>query len=235
MKKLFLFFGMLLLLTMCKHEPELTTPIDPPPPPPPPPNGIPCDPDTVYFQNTVLPLLTSSCAKSGCHDAATQEDGVLLTNYSSIINTGEVVPGNPGESKIYEKITDPDPEERMPPPPENPLTTEQIQSIYKWILQGAKDNYCDSDCDTTDVTYSGNIQPFLQNHCVGCHTGSSGGGGIDLSTHAGVAGAASSGRLLGAIRHETGYSFMPQNGNQLSECQIRMFELWVAAGSPDNK
>ena len=31
--------------------------------------GIPCDPDVVYFDRDLLPILKSNCAKSGCHDA----------------------------------------------------------------------------------------------------------------------------------------------------------------------
>jgi hypothetical protein len=31
--------------------------------------GIPCSPDTVYFQNTILPMLIANCTQSGCHNA----------------------------------------------------------------------------------------------------------------------------------------------------------------------
>ena len=33
----------------------------------------PCDPSKVYFVNDVLPIFLSSCAYSGCHDAATHK------------------------------------------------------------------------------------------------------------------------------------------------------------------
>src|SRR5689334_5881853 len=38
----------------------------------------PCDADSVYFANTVLPLFISNCAKSGCHDAASHQEGIIL-------------------------------------------------------------------------------------------------------------------------------------------------------------
>lgn len=63
-----------------------------------------CDPDTVYFQNEVLPIIQSSCAKSGCHDAATQAEGVYLGNYASIMNTGHVTPGNPCNNNSFKRL-----------------------------------------------------------------------------------------------------------------------------------
>ena len=32
--------------------------------------GIPCDPDVIYFEQDVLPMLICNCAFSGCHAAA---------------------------------------------------------------------------------------------------------------------------------------------------------------------
>ncbi len=64
------------LLISCTHNPDdIILPQD---------NGgteppidtIACDPDTVYFQNTVLPLIQSTCATTGCHDAASHQHGI---------------------------------------------------------------------------------------------------------------------------------------------------------------
>ena len=63
-----------------------------------------CDPDTVYFQNTILPLVVSSCATTGCHDKNSHRDGIILTDYSSIIRTGEIKPGDPGDSEFFESL-----------------------------------------------------------------------------------------------------------------------------------
>ena len=51
------------------------------------PTGVPCDPDSVYFDNQVLPILVSNCAKPGCHDAASHQDGVVLSSYASLMST----------------------------------------------------------------------------------------------------------------------------------------------------
>ena len=57
----------------------------------PPDEGHPCDPDTVYFENEILPLIISSCATTDCHDKLTDEQEVLLVDYASIIEYGEII------------------------------------------------------------------------------------------------------------------------------------------------
>ena len=202
------------------------------PPPPPPPTTSNCDPDTVYFENAVLPIFQSNCAKSGCHDAASAQEGVVLNNYYNIFVTGGVVPGNPNGSKVYEVLKK-NGEDKMPPPPNTPLTQDQINTIGTWISQGALDNKCDSlGCDTLNVTYSNTIQPIIQLYCIGCHSGQNPQYSINLSTYQGVVAVANSGRLLGAIRWETGFFPMPKNGNQLPACQINQFQIWIDTGMP---
>lgn len=197
--------------------------------------GQECDPDTIYFQNEILPLLMSSCGVTGCHDPGTAEDGIILTDYASIMQTADVRPGDPEGSDLYEVLTETDPDKRMPPPPRQPLNAAQIAKIEKWILQGAQNNTCESTtCDTLNVTFSGQIFPVIQNTCLGCHSGSNPSGDLLLTNHSQIAAAAASGRLMGSIKHENGYSPMPQNGAQLNECVISQFEKWIANGTPDN-
>ena len=92
-----------------------------------------------------------------------------------------------------------------------------------------------SSCDTTNVTFSGSVTAMLQNYCVTCHSNSSAasfGGGYKLQDYADVS--AMSDRIRGAINHESGYSAMPKNGGLLDACTIRQFNIWLAAGKPDN-
>ena len=139
-----------------------------------------CDSDTVYFQNTILPLVVSSCATTGCHDKVSHRDGIVLTDYASIIRTGEIKPGDPGDSEFFETLTD-DGDDLMPPPPYSPLNSDQIQQIKTWIQQGAINNACNDGCDTTLVTFSQTIWPMMQNYCTGCHSSASPGGGIVIA------------------------------------------------------
>jgi hypothetical protein len=199
------------------------------------PPQVPCSPDTVYFTQQILPILVSNCSVPGCHDAASAQDGVVLTNYQSIMSTGEIEPGDPNDSELYEVITESDPGDRMPRPPQNPLSQQQIQLIYKWIQQGAKNNSCDQICtDTVNVTYSLTVKNIITNKCQGCHSGGSPQAGINLSTYAGLKAEADNGRLWGAVNHNPGYSPMPKNGSKLSICELTQIQKWIGAGSPNN-
>lgn len=191
-----------------------------------------CSPDTIYFANTIQPLLNSSCALSGCHDATSRKEGVELTSYSKVLSTGGINKGNPNSSKLYTIIIRTD-NERMPPPPSPAFTTAQKEAIYKWILQGARNNSCNA-CDTALYTYATAIRPLINTYCQGCHNPASLGGGIDLSTYVAVNTQAGNGKLIGSITHASGYQPMPKGGSKLSACQIKQVEKWIAAGSLNN-
>lgn len=194
-----------------------------------PPVASTCSPDTVYFQNTVLPLLNSSCAMSGCHDAVTHKEGVNLTTYSTIMSTGGVKAGKPGSSKLYQVIAD----NSMPPKPATAFTQAQKDIISKWITQGALNNVCNG-CDTATFTFSGAVSPMMNTYCKGCHNPASLGGGVDLSTYAGIKASALTGKLLASIQHASGVSAMPKGGNMLSSCQITQVQKWINAGTLNN-
>ncbi|GAA4337588.1 c-type cytochrome domain-containing protein [Flaviaesturariibacter amylovorans] len=193
-----------------------------------------CSPDTAYFVQQVLPILVSNCAFSGCHDVASARDGVVLTNYNTVMTTGGIRPGNPGGSDLYEMITETDPSERMPLG-RTPLSASQIGTIRRWIQQGAKNNSCvNASCDSANVTFSGSVKPIIATKCQGCHSGAAPSGGINLSTHAGVLAKVSDGRLWGAINHSAGFQPMPRGGAKLSDCELTQFRKWIAAGAPNN-
>jgi hypothetical protein len=232
---LIVFIFIMMVFVSCKHEPEeysITDPIIPDDTIPD--VGITCNPDTAYFQNDVLPILISGCGMSGCHDASTAQDGVILTSYQNVMSTAGIKPGNPSDSELYEKITDDDPDDRMPPPPNAPLTTDQILIIRKWIEQGAKNNYCNAGCDTNSFAFSTSIQPLINTNCKGCHNATLTSGGVRLDNYTSVKTVADDGRLLGAISHQTGFAAMPQGGNKLPDCNIIQVKKWIASGSPDN-
>lgn len=195
---------------------------------------VPCDPSKIYFSQQVLPILNSNCAMSGCHDDASHQESVVLTSYEKVMNTAEVRPGRAGDSKLYKVIIDNDPDDRMPRPPQNPLTAQQIEIIYQWIQQGAQNLVCQSLCDTNSFIYSGPIRTMLNNKCQGCHSGVNAQGGIDFSTYAGLKVKVDDGKLWGAINHQPGFSAMPKNGTKLSDCEITQVKKWMEAGAPNN-
>ncbi|MFN3875028.1 MAG: hypothetical protein ACK4L7_03825 [Flavobacteriales bacterium] len=196
----------------------------------------PCDPGTVWFQQQILPILTSSCTNPApglnCHHTANSEnDRIQITSYATLMASGIVQNGD-----LMEAITENDPDDIMPPPPAPPLTPQQIALIQQWIAQGAQNNSCESaGCDTLNVSYSGTIAPLLQARCNSCHNnGPSPSGGLNLTQWATVNQVAMDGRLEGSVRHLPTYAAMPPSGPQLSACRIRQIQLWIAQGAPNN-
>lgn len=190
-----------------------------------------CNPDSVYFVNQIMPIISSNCTTSGCHDNITHADGVNLTTYTKIMRY--VVPGNSGNSKLYKVVIKTN-GDRMPPPPMPPLSTAQKTLIQKWINQGAKNNNCIGSCDSAVFTYSGAVKPIMDNKCVGCHNPASLGGNIDLSTYTSIKVSALNGKLYGSVAHQPGYSAMPKNSAKLSDCEITQIQKWITAGSLNN-
>lgn len=91
-------------------------------------------------------------------------------------------------------------------------------------------------CDTSDVSFTGSIQPILTQNCVlaSCHASSSASGGYILDNFYGVQSIVLSGRFIGAITHAAGYSPMPKNSPKLSDCQLGLIISWVNQGAQNN-
>lgn len=107
-------------------------------------------------------------------------------------------------------------------------------AIYSCTYDKQNEYYIEINCDTLDVTFSGNVEPILESSCLSCHDGPSGNAGVDLSTHSKVKLYAQSGLLMGVIRHEQGYSPMPKNQSKLDHCSIRQLEIWIENGTLNN-
>jgi hypothetical protein len=94
-------------------------------------------------------------------------------------------------------------------------------------------------CDTSNVTYSGDIQPMLQSSCYTCHSNANAagsGGGIKLEKYDDVKIVALNGKLSGAINHASGYSPMPNppGSAKLNSCSITKTDVWISKGALDN-
>lgn len=98
--------------------------------------------------------------------------------------------------------------------------------------ENLEDYYDDYVCDTVDITYSGTIYPIIDRNCLGCHyRGNS--TSVNLETYEDIFEKVQDGRLLGTIRHEDGYSPMPQGG-KLDDCTILKIEIWIEEGAQEN-
>ena len=226
MRKIFLLVFISLIWTSCKHEAVIPEGLDIPQ------QSLICDSETVYFVNDIQPILNSTCATSGCHDASSAEHGVDLSSYTKVIQTGEVKPFRPEDSELYEVLFE-NGDDLMPPPPQSPLTSEQKELVRIWISQGAKNNECIEDCNLESVSFVADIQTIISNNCASCHTGVSPIGGIVFSSYVEIAALANSGLLMNALTASNGVPQMPQSG-PISYCNIDKITKWIEDGTPNN-
>ncbi len=94
--------------------------------------------------------------------------------------------------------------------------------------------YPNSGCQTANMSYQNNIAPILERNCYVCHSAAANISGITLEGYSQLIQFVNNGRLLGAIRHESGFSPMPQNAAKLIPCDIAKIEQWIADGAPNN-
>ncbi|MEO6668574.1 MAG: hypothetical protein ABIN36_03790 [Ferruginibacter sp.] len=107
------------------------------------------------------------------------------------------------------------------------------------VLIGCKNDkaellYPPDVCDTTNVTYSGTILPILRDNCYRCHAGNQTVAPFHLDSYDDASTVALSGHMYGAITHSAGFSPMPKNSEQLSDCTISKIKKWIDAGAPNN-
>jgi hypothetical protein len=57
---------------------------------------------------------------------------------------------------------------------------------------------------------------------------------VILETHRQVKALADNGTLAGVITHSSGFSPMPKNAPQLSQCNIDAILQWIEPGAPNN-
>ena len=90
------------------------------------------------------------------------------------------------------------------------------------------------DCETLDMSYDLNIEPILDQNCYVCHSAAANQGGISLEGYSSLKIYINNGRLLGAIRHDAGFSQMPQGAPKLLDCDISKIEAWIDDGALNN-
>ena len=223
MKRIFILsYFLLCLMLACKHQmvaPGTSTTEVP----------VSNSSDSVCFNSNILPLYVSYCGSSGCHDAATAREDVVLTDYFDIMKG--IRANNPGGSKYYSVLS-----RSMPPSGHPKMTSIQTATILKWINQGATNTVCSStNCDTTQTTYTNGISALFSTYCIGCHGIAPGSGNVVLSDYnsAKAAGTTLKANFLNAIHYTSTNTAMnmPPVG-QLSNCQVTQITKWINNGCP---
>lgn len=94
--------------------------------------------------------------------------------------------------------------------------------------------YPPSTCDTENMSYQADIVPILQQNCFVCHSVAANLGDITLEGYTNLMQQVNNGQLLGAIKHQPGFTAMPQGAAQLRSCDIAKIEQWITDGSQNN-
>lgn len=111
--------GSVLLLTDCRHDTQIPE-------------------QEVSFSEDIFPIIQLNCQHSGCHGTF-QTGPFLLDTYEEIMDKGDVKPGDPKNSELYEVLVDKG-DDRMPAAPYPEISERNRKLIYIWIAQGAKNN-----------------------------------------------------------------------------------------------
>jgi hypothetical protein len=99
-------------------------------------------PEVVSFSEHIRPIFAQHCLE--CHGGIKQAGGISYLDSRHALAEGEsgnhaIVPGDSEKSYLIERVTDPDPDLRMPPPDHGPaLSKRDIGLLRRWIEQGAK-------------------------------------------------------------------------------------------------
>lgn len=93
--------------------------------------------EPIRFDRDIRPILSDKCFH--CHGPDnTQRQADLRLDLEEAAKEWAIVPGKPDESEVYQRMVSPDAELRMPPPGSNKtLTTEEQETLRRWIEQGA--------------------------------------------------------------------------------------------------
>jgi len=94
----------------------------------------------ISFNRDIRPILANNCF--ACHgpDEKKRETKFHFdTKEGAFAEAGIIEPGNAAKSVLFKRITNPDPDEHMPPPDSgHALTERQIDLLRRWIDEGAK-------------------------------------------------------------------------------------------------
>lgn len=84
------------------------------------------------------------------------------------------------------------------------------------------------------VRFSVEVRNILQASCTTCHNQQLALGGIMLHDYDNVRVYVDNGSLLGSIKHQQGFSAMPQGQARLPQCNIDLIEAWINDGALNN-
>ena len=97
-------------------------------------------PVKVDFDRDVMPILSQRCFKCHGPDASKVAAGLRLDSLALARKDDVIVPGSPEKSRLLKRVSEANPDDRMPPPDSGvkSLNPDQIRILTEWIRSGAK-------------------------------------------------------------------------------------------------
>ena len=107
-----------------------------------------------------------------------------------------------------------------------------LSSCYRDSEEGLY-RFVQSNCDTTNITYSGTISAIVSGNCLAskCHNATDVAGGYAFDTYAGLKVVVDNGKLVNSVTYTS--NGMPKTG-KMPSCQVNQIVAWVNKGAPNN-
>jgi len=102
------------------------------------------------------------------------------------------------------------------------------------VSNSEEDLYGIVPCDSSSVTWEYNISEILRINCVPCHNPELHYRDVRHDTYLEELKVVNDGRLNGVVNHLPGYPQMPYQLPQLPECELRLINIWLKNGAPEN-
>jgi hypothetical protein len=107
-------------------------------------------------------------------------------------------------------------------------------SSLSCVNNNEADLYGVQECDTTNVTWDSKIEALLAKRCVECHGPVVAYNGVRHDSYEAEMIVVNDGRLRGVVNHLDGYSKMPKDRGKLPECELKLINIWLDNGAPEN-
>lgn len=89
----------------------------------------------------------------------------------------------------------------------------------------------DTTTKVDTIRYTNNVKMLLDSSCNVAYCHISGASVGSLASYVDAKNFVANGRILGAVKHEAGFSKMPKNQPKLSDAKIKRIELWISQGA----
>ncbi len=92
----------------------------------------------IHFNEQIRPILSEKCFECHGPDEESRTAGLRLDVFDEAVNYGAIVPGEPAESLLVERILTDDADMIMPPPKSHKtLSDDERKLLIQWIREGA--------------------------------------------------------------------------------------------------